>query len=155
MLLSRAPRAYPSRLACLNRIPIAVPAGRIDRNLATRSVAGQSPDITINWQRDTHINQQRQNREITASRGSRFPTVMNGYEWICVTAGTKPAHNLAGNPFSKRTILRFTIYCLRLLSPPQFADSIGHAPDLFRMCTTAFGTYAQRERNGATCMIGK
>ena len=34
MLLSRQPRAEPSRLAWLNRIPIAVASGRINRNLA-------------------------------------------------------------------------------------------------------------------------
>ena len=34
MLLSRLPRAEPSRLAWLSRIPIAVTSGRINRNLA-------------------------------------------------------------------------------------------------------------------------
>ena len=34
MLLSRQPRAEPSRLAWLSRIPIAVTSGRINRNLA-------------------------------------------------------------------------------------------------------------------------
>ena len=33
VLLSSMPRAEPSRLACLKRIPIAVIAGRINRNL--------------------------------------------------------------------------------------------------------------------------
>ncbi len=35
MLLSRQPRAEPSRLAWLSRIPIAVTSGRINRNLYT------------------------------------------------------------------------------------------------------------------------